>query len=68
MSNTLLFKTFCIEQYKEEHNLSGKETLDIFNKYGVLEYLQKFYDILHTTGEKYLVEEIDLFINARKIS
>jgi hypothetical protein len=38
----------------------------LFKKYGVLDYLGDFYDVLHSFGWQYLVEEIDLFIDARR--
>ena len=65
MAETVKFKIFCLEQYKNKHNLKGKETLQLFKKYGVLEYLSSFYDILHSYGAGYLVQDIDKFIAAR---
>ena len=38
----------------------------IFKKYGVLDYLGSCFDVLHTTGRAYIVDDIDVFINARK--
>jgi len=66
MAEVISFKVFCLEQYKYEHGMSGKDTFDLFKKYGVLEYLGKFYDVLHSFGASYLVQEIDLFIEARQ--
>lgn len=66
MSKKLDFKVFCFEAYRAEKKLSGRETMGLFKKYGVLEYLDSCYDVLHTTGRDYLIEDIDLFINARK--
>lgn len=66
MSKTLAFKAFCFEAYRAEKGLTGKEAMELFVKYGVLEYLGKFYDVLHSTGRDYLVQDIDLFIDARK--
>lgn len=65
MSETLKFKAFCLEQYKHEHNISGEQVIDLFNQYNVLNYLESFYDVLHTTGAKYIVEDIDLYIQSR---
>jgi hypothetical protein len=45
--------------------MKGKEVFRLFKEYGVLDYLTSFYDVLHTFGEKYLVEDIDLFIETR---
>ena len=39
------------------------ETLD---RYGVLEYLEKNYGVLHTQSWQWLVEEMDEFINEKK--
>jgi len=66
MRETVNFKAWCLEQYKYEHNMSGADTLDLFKKYGVFDYLEKFYDTLHTFGMQYLVQEIDEFIEVRR--
>lgn len=67
MSDTMLFKAFCIEQYKLAHHLSGKDTVNLFFRYGVMDYLQSFYDVLHSTGAQYLVEDIDLFLEKHHV-
>lgn len=59
------FVIFCIEMYKEEHELSGEETYKIFEKYGVLKYLQEGYEILHTQGKEWLVNDIKEFLQIR---
>ena len=66
MSPTLEFKAFCFEAYRAEKKLTGKETMELFNKYGVLEYLGTCYDVLHTTGRDYIIQDIDIFIKARQ--
>lgn len=59
------FIIFCLESYKTKHNLTGKEANEIFNKYGVDEYLYNGFDMLHTQGEEYLMEDIDEFLKIR---
>jgi hypothetical protein len=66
MSETLEFKAFCFEAYRAEKKLTGRETINLFKQYGVLDYLGTCFDVLHTTGRAYIVEDIDLFIDARK--
>ena len=66
MPEVVKFKAFCIERYKYEHNLSGKATISLFMKFGVLDYINSFYDVLHTFGDQYIVQDIDLFIAARR--
>lgn len=65
-SKTLEFKAFCFEAYKADKKLTGRETMMLFNKYGVLDYLTACFDVLHTTGRAYIVEDIGIFINDRK--
>jgi hypothetical protein len=66
MSETLKFKVYCTEQYKTMHDLKGRDVIRLFKQYGVLDYLNEFYDVLHTYGYQYIVNDIDSFIQARK--
>ena len=65
MSKTLEFKVFCFEAYRSEKKLSGREAMVLFKEYGVFEYLTIGYDVLHTTGRDYIIDDIDKFIIAR---
>ena len=60
------FKAFCVEAYKAECGLSGKQVADAFEKFGVFDYLDEFYDVLHTLGRDRLIEDISKFIAARQ--
>ena len=60
------FAIFCMESYKLAHELKGKETIKLFLKYKVFDYIRSFYDVLHSTGQKYIVEDIDIYISSRK--
>ena len=66
MSKTLEFKVFCFEAYRADKKLTGRETMSLFKRYGVLDYLGACFDVLHTAGRAYIVEDIDVFIDARK--
>ncbi len=66
MSKELPFMIFCIEEYKSEKNMTGKEVVNYFDKYNVLEYIKSFYESLHTTGVKYIVNDIDMYIASCK--
>lgn len=68
MSKEMSFIIFCIENYKSYKKLSGKEVLELFTQNGVFEYLNEFFDVLHTTGHNYINHDIDIYINARKAS
>lgn len=66
MSKEATFLIYCIEIYKNAKNLSGKQVMALFEKYQVLEYVVSYFEALHTTGERYIVDDIDLFIAARQ--
>jgi len=60
------FMIFCAEQYKRAKQLSGRQLSDLFDKYNIWNYLYDCYEALHTTGTSYIIEDIDLYIDARK--
>lgn len=60
------FISFCIEQYKTEKSMEGEQVMNLFNRYGVFEYLQEFYDVLHTQSAPWILDDIDKFIKNRK--
>ncbi|KRQ86454.1 hypothetical protein ABG79_01656 [Caloramator mitchellensis] len=65
MNKTLDFTVFCLESYKQVHNLTGKEALKVFDEYDIFNYIISFYDVLHSTGRDYIVKDIDQYINTR---
>ncbi len=65
-NNKLDFMVYCIENYKNVKGLRGKDVLELFNKYRVFDYIKATYDALHTTGRDYIVEDLDIYIDARK--
>jgi hypothetical protein len=66
MHNQLDFMVYCIENYKNANHLSGAEAVALFNKYRVFDYIKASYEALHTTGKDYIVDDITIYINARK--
>jgi hypothetical protein len=46
--------------------MKGLETFHLFQRYGVMEYIGSFYDVLHSFGDKYIVADIEEFIAARQ--
>ncbi|GAA0179036.1 hypothetical protein SH2C18_19850 [Clostridium sediminicola] len=66
MNKSIDFTVFCLESYKQSHKLTGKAALKIFNDNKVFEYIKSFYDVLHSNGQDYIVEDIDVYINSRR--
>lgn len=66
MSKEGNFLIFCIEQYRSAKNMTGKQVISLFRKYKVSEYIVSCFEALHTTGANYIIEDIDLYIEARQ--
>ncbi|MBQ8214016.1 MAG: DUF3791 domain-containing protein [Clostridia bacterium] len=66
MSKELPFIVLCVEEYKHKKGMTGKDVIDLFNRYSVCEYIQAFYEALHTTGINYIIDDIDSYIRARQ--
>ena len=67
MSEKVIFIIFCMEYYKTHKSITGKEVSDLFEKYKIYDYLQEFYDVLHTTGEQYIDRDLDAYLAARGV-
>lgn len=67
MSKEMAFTVFCIENYKVHRNLSGKQVINLFERYGVFDYIREFYDVLHSTGYNYINNDIDIYLKSREV-
>lgn len=65
MSREMEFTVFCLENYKAYKSMTGKQTVELFSRYGVFDYLREFYDVLHTTGHNYINRDIDIYLKSR---
>ncbi|MBE7400719.1 DUF3791 domain-containing protein [Bacteroides fragilis] len=61
-----VFVSFCIEQYAKAKNMATDDVVNLFEQYGITEHFCEFYDVLHTQGHNWLIEEIDEMIKNRK--
>ena len=64
MSREGKFLVYCLEIYKASKQMTGKQVIEIFKCHGVTEYILSCYEALHTMGTNYIVEDIDLFVEA----
>ena len=62
------FLIYCIEQYKSAKQLTGKQVTMLFTRHRVFDYIYSCFEALHTTGANYIVEDIDLYIEASTAS
>jgi hypothetical protein len=56
------FLVYVIEEYKFLENKTAKDTMELFIKYNVFNYITQNYSALHTMGGRAIVDDINLFI------
>ena len=66
MSKETTFLIYCIEIYKNAKKMNGRQVMALFNRYRVIDYVISYFEALHTTGEQYIIEDIDMYISARQ--
>jgi hypothetical protein len=60
------FYTYCLEKYALAKCLTGLQALALLKRYDADNYLIDHYDLLHTQGTGYVIDELDHFIQRRK--
>lgn len=60
------FYTYCLEKYALAKGLTGLQALALFKRYKADDFLVEHYDLLHTQGTGYVIDEIDRFIQRRR--
>ena len=60
------FYTYCLEKYALSKGLTGFQALALLKRFGADDYLIDHYDLLHTQGTGYVIDELDRFIQRRK--
>ena len=58
-ADILYFVAFCLESYKNKCGTTGEAVSRLFDQYGIKQYLTNNYDILHTQGMPWILEEIE---------
>jgi hypothetical protein len=58
--------TYTLEMYAQTKRMSGLQVLALFKEHGVDKYLFEHYDLLHTQGTGYVIDEIEHLIQKRK--
>ena len=66
MSEKGRFLIYCIEMYKKAKGTTGRQVYELFERYGAIDYILDCYGALHTTGEQYIISDIDRFIANQK--
>lgn len=60
------FFTYMLEKYALSNGMGGLQALALFKEYDADEFLINNYDLLHTQGTGYVIDEINRFIQRRR--
>lgn len=60
------FYVYTLEKYAISKRIGGLQALALFKEYEADEFLLKHYDLLHTQGTGYVIDEVQRFIDRRK--
>lgn len=60
------FYTYCVENYASRKRLTGMQAWLTFKETSADKYVIDNYDLLHTQGMDYILDDIQRFINRRK--
>ena len=60
------FFVYTLEKYALYKGIGGLQALALFKEYDADLFLLKHYDLLHTQGTEYVIDEVQRFINRRK--
>ncbi len=65
MSRETKFLIYCMERYRSFKGFSGEEVARLFEEYDIYGYIIKYFGVLHTMGDRCIVEDIDDYIGGR---
>ena len=65
----LTFVVFILHALGQHWNMTTPEVYEILNTTGILDdYIIKCYDVLHTLGKEYLVEDITEYVREKGVN
>lgn len=60
------FYVYNLELFARNKGISGLQALALFKEYDVDDFLINHYDLLHTQGTEFVMDEIERFLHRRK--
>lgn len=65
MSEAGKFLIYCIEMYRRAKRITGRAAYELFRSTNADDYVRRSYGALHTTGEQYILADIDGYISSK---
>ena len=65
----LEFAIFCIEKLRKEIGISGKDAYNLLSEQTTIlyQYIVKNYEVLHTQGEEYIINDLKEVLDTKKV-
>ena len=51
-----------MERYRYFKRLSGTDVANLFDQYGIYAYISRYFESLHTMGDRCIIQDIDDYI------
>ena len=66
MLDEILFMEMRIfSAFLQKHKMKPKEANKLFEEYGIWDYIEECYDSLHTSGDEYILNDIEYILQKR---
>ncbi len=62
------FMSFCVEMYARSKHLSGSVVADMLTQSGGFDYLRRGYEVLHTMGSEWIIQDLDDYFKLRGVA
>ena len=62
------FMSYCIEMYASSKHLSGSVVAARLAQSGGLDYIRRGYEVLHTMGREWIIEDLDDYLKSRGVA
>lgn len=66
MSREAEYLVFAAEQYRFAKGISGAQVADLFERYGVSQFIMDSFELFHIESEKNMIAAVDAFIEQQK--
>jgi hypothetical protein len=63
MEDRTEFIAYCIEEYKDAEKMAGKDAIDLFKRYDIIDYIKSCYNALHVMGGLAITADINTLID-----
>lgn len=67
INETLYMEIRLLQQFCLKYNISSVQANRIFNDCNIWQYIEECYDMLHLSGDEYILNDINQIISAKGV-